>query len=43
MNSAVPPMSIFGSTHILLVFPPEYQVRNVTISVVEGIPYGLIV
>lgn len=42
-NSAVPPMDILGSTDIPLVFPPEDQVRNVTVRVVEGLPYGLIV
>ena len=36
-------MNIVGSTDILLVFPSDDQVRNVTVRVVEGLPYGMIV
>ena len=37
-NSAVPPMIVLGSTDIPLVFPPDDQVRNVTVRAVEGLP-----
>ena len=36
-------MNILGSTDIPLVFPPQDQVRNVTVRVLEVLPYGLIV
>ena len=42
-NRGVPPMNKLGSIDIPLVFPPEDQVRNVTVRVVEGLPYGSIV
>ena len=36
-------MNPLDSTDISLVFPPEEQVRNVAVTVVEGLVYGLIV
>ena len=35
-------MNIVGSCDIPLVFMPEDRVRRVTVRVVEGLPYGLI-
>ena len=42
IQSGVPPMNIVGSCDIPLVFMPEDRVRRVTVRVVEGLPYGLI-
>ena len=42
-NSGGPLMNTLDSADIPLVFPPEDQVRNVTVTVVEGLPYGLII
>lgn len=41
-DSQVPPMKIIGSAHLPLVFPPEDQVRMLTVRVVDSLPYGLI-
>ena len=35
-------MNIVGSCDIPLVFMPEDRVRRVTVRVLEGLPYGLI-
>lgn len=42
IQSGVPPVNIVGSCDIPLVFMPEDRVRRVTVRVVEGLPYGLI-
>lgn len=34
-------MSVLGSTVTPLVFDPEDKVRNVSVRVVERLPYGL--
>ena len=34
-------MNILGSTDVQLGLPPEDQVRNVTVRVIEGLPYDL--
>ena len=39
-DSAVPPMKVVGSCEIPLVFAPEDKARNVSVRVVEGLPYG---
>ena len=41
-QSGVPPMNIIGSCDIPLVFSPEDRVRRLTVRVVKGLPYGLI-
>ena len=42
IHSGVAPMNIVGSCDIPLVFTPEDRVRRMTVRVVEGLPYRLI-
>ena len=41
-TSKVPPMEILGSSTIPIIFPPEDRVRNVSVRVVKGFPYALV-
>ena len=38
----IPPMRVLGSARIPIVFLPEDCVHNITVRIVEGLPYGFI-
>ena len=38
----IPPMRVLGSARIPIVFLPEDCVHNITVKIVEGLPYGFI-
>ena len=42
IQRGVPPLNVVGSCDIPLVFIPEDRVRRMTVRVVTGLPYGLI-
>ena len=42
-DSGVPPMRIFGHVTIPIMFDSDSRVRNVTVRVVDGLPYGFII